>query len=201
MPSYRLKRRDFITLIGGAAAWPLGARAQQPAAPVVGFLDSGISNQSAFVVAGLLRGLNETGYVEGRNVALEYRWAEDESDRLPALAADLVRRKVAVIVTPSSTLAAFAAKGATTTIPIVFGVGADPVEIGLVGSLNRPAGNLTGVSRLSHEVATKRLALLHEMMPAATSIAVLSNPANRASEAEVGELQLRLVRWACDCWS
>jgi putative ABC transport system substrate-binding protein len=185
-----MRRREFITLLGGAAvAWPLAARAQQPAMPVVGFLDNG-SPGSGASVGGLLRGLNEAGYVDGRNVAVEYRWAENQSDRLPALAADLVRRKVAVIVTPGSTLAAFAAKGATTTIPIVFGVGFDPVELGLVGSLNRPAGNLTGVSRLTHEAVTKRLALLHEMVSAATSIAVLSNPANRANEAETRELQV-----------
>jgi putative ABC transport system substrate-binding protein len=185
-----MKRRDFITLLGAAAAWPLAARAQQPAMPVVGLLDNGSLGPSAFMVRGLLQGLNEVGYVEGRNVAVESRWAENQTDRLPALAADLVRRKVAVIVTPSSTVAALAAKGATTTIPIVFGVGFDPVELGLVRSLNRPSGNLTGVSRLAHEVATKRLALLHEMVPAATSIAVLSNPANRASEVDTRELQV-----------
>jgi putative tryptophan/tyrosine transport system substrate-binding protein len=123
-------------------------------------------------------------------VAVEYRWAEDQNDRLPALAADLVRRKVAVIVTPASTLAAFAAKGATATIPIVFGVGFDPVELGLVGSLNRPAANLTGISRLTHDVATKRLELLHEMVPAASLLAVLSNPTNRANEAETRELEI-----------
>jgi putative ABC transport system substrate-binding protein len=185
-----MRRRDFIALLGGAAASPLAARAQQPAIPTVGFLDIGSMGPSSFIVEGLLRGLNEVGYVEGRNVAVEYRWAENQNDRLPALAAELVRRNVDVIVTPDSTLAALAAKGATTTIPIVFGVGFDPVELGLVGSLNRPAGNLTGVSRLAHEVATKRLALLHEMVSAATSIAVLSNPANRASEVETRELQV-----------
>jgi putative tryptophan/tyrosine transport system substrate-binding protein len=190
-----VRRRDFITLLSSAAAtpmlWPLAARAQQQAVPVVGYLDVGAPEERASLAAAFRKGLSETGYVEGQNVTVEYHWLEGQNDdRLPALVADLVRRRVAVIATPASTLAAFAAKGATTTIPIVFGVGLDPVEIGLVGSLNRPAGNVTGVSRLTHEVATKRLALLHEMAPAVTSIAVLSNPANPASEAEAGELQV-----------
>jgi putative ABC transport system substrate-binding protein len=186
-----MRRREFVTLLGGAAlAWPLAARAQQPAMPVIGFLDNGSPGPSTSGVRAFLRGLNEAGFVEGRNVAVEYRWAEDQNDRLPALAADLVRRKVDVIVTPASTLAAFAAKEATTTIPIVFGVGFNPVELGLVASFNRPAGNLTGISRLAHDVATKRLELLHEMVSAAMSIAVLSNPANRAHAAETRELQV-----------
>jgi putative tryptophan/tyrosine transport system substrate-binding protein len=185
-----MRRREVITLFGGAAAWPLAARGQQPALPVVGFINGGSPDSSARRVVAFRKGLNETGTIEGQNVTVEYHWLEGQYDRLPALVADLVRRRVAVIATPASTLAAFAAKGATTTIPIVFGVGLDPVEIGLVGSLNRPAGNVTGVSRLTHEVATKRLALLHEMAPSVTSIAVLSNPANPASEAEAGELQV-----------
>jgi putative ABC transport system substrate-binding protein len=141
------------------------------------------------LVAAFRKGLDETGYVEGRNVAIEYRWADNQGERLVALAADLVRRNVAVIATPTSTLAAIAAKAATSKIPIVFGIGTDPVETGLVESLSHPGANLTGVTRLSHEVATKRLGLLHAIVPSATSIAVLSNPANPTYEADTKELQ------------
>jgi len=184
-----VKRREFITLVGGAAAWPMAARAQQNL-PVVGYFDSGLPGPARDLVDSFRRGLKQAGFVEGQNVAIEYRWGEDQNDRLPALAADLVRRKVAVIATPGSTLAALAAKEATATIPIIFGVGFDPVELGLVASLNRPGGNLTGISRLTHDVATKRLALLHEMVSSATSVAVLTNPSNRANEVETRELQV-----------
>jgi putative ABC transport system substrate-binding protein len=185
-----LRRRDFITLLGGAAAaWPLSGRAQQPGLPVVGYLDLGTAPSSVPLVAAFRKGLDETGYVEGRNVAIEYRWADNQDERLLALATDLVRRHVAVIATPTSTLAAIAAKAATSKIPIVFGIGTDPVGTGLVESLSHPGANLTGVTRLSHEAATKRLGLLHAMVPSATSIAVLSNPANPSYEAEIKELQ------------
>lgn len=173
-------RREFIAWVGGAALFrPLAARAQQPAVPVIGFLHpASLATLPKRFLTAFHQGLGETGYVEGRNVAIEYRWAEDQYDRLPALAADLVRRQVAVIATPDSTPATLAAKAATPTIPIAFYIGLDPVEIGLVNSLNRPNGNVTGVAFLAVELASKRLELLHTLIPATDLIAVMVNPIN-----------------------
>jgi ABC-type uncharacterized transport system substrate-binding protein len=174
-----LRRRQFLTLLGGAAAWPLAARAQQPAVPVIGYLNSASPEVDAARLTGLRRGLNQSGYVEGRNLVIEYRWAGNQADRLPALAADLVQLRVAVIVTPGL-VATLAAKAATTSIPIVFLVGNDPVQLGLVASLNRPGGNLTGYNVLLGELGSKGLALLHELVPGIATIGFLGNPNNPA---------------------
>ena len=182
-----MKRREFITLLGGAAASPLAARAQQ-ALPVVGFLGAQTPELFASRLQAFRQGLTELGHTEGRNVALEYRWAEGHDDRFPALAADLVRRQVAVIVT-SSTPSTIAAKAATETIPIVFAVSSDPVRLKFVESLNRPGGNATGVSNLGNEIGPKRLELLHEMLPAAKVMAFLLHPANPIAERETNQYQ------------
>jgi putative tryptophan/tyrosine transport system substrate-binding protein len=182
-----MNRRQFITLLGGAVAWPLAARAQQSAMPIVGLVNGRAAQDAVRNAAAFRSGLNETGYVENQNVTVEYHWLDGRYDRLPSLMADLVRRRVAVITTPASRLGAQAAKAATSTIPIVFAVGDDPVKLGLVASLARPGGNATGVNNFATEVVAKRLGLLHDLLPKAVRIAVLVDPAN----APVTEATLR----------
>src|SRR6516225_10035022 len=182
-----MRRRDFIKLTAGSAVvWPLAARAQQPAMPVVGFVRNGSTDASH--TAAFRKGLNETGYVEGQNVTFEYHWLEGRYDRLPALIADLVRRRVAVIATPGDTQASLSAKAATATIPIVFGVGEDPVRLGLVANLARPGGNATGINFFPQEVMAKRLGLLHDLVPKAARIAVLVNPTTATAETTLRDI-------------
>jgi putative tryptophan/tyrosine transport system substrate-binding protein len=189
-----MRRREFITLLGGAAAaWPLAAGAQQPAIPVVGFLCSGSPAIDASRVASVRKGLRQAGYIEGRNLAIEYRWAEQQYDRLTALAADLARRPVSVIVAIGTTPAAVAAKAATTVVPTVFVIGADPVKLGLVASLNRPGGNLTGVNFLNRVIVPKQFELLHETVPRAVVIAFLVNPSNPFADFDIGDAQAAAV--------
>jgi putative ABC transport system substrate-binding protein len=177
-----MRRREFITLLGGAVVgWPIAARAQQPAMPVIGYLSLGSPESDSYRLTGLRQGLNETGYVEGRNLTVEHRWAENQIDRLPALAAQLVQMRVAVIVTPGL-VSTLPAKAATNNIPILFVVGADPVRIGLVASLNRPGGNVTGFNALNSELGAKQIALFHELLPNVPTIGFLENPSNQIDE-------------------
>ena len=185
----RLRRREFITVLGGAAAWPLAATGQQPALPVVGYLSGQSPTESANSLAAFRQGLNDAGYVEHRNVGIEYRWAQGQNDRLPAFAADLVRLQVSVIAAVGGVAGALAAKAATATIPIVFTAGSDPVKLGLVSSFNRPGGNVTGVSFLVAELGSKRLELLHELVPVATTIGFLVNTTAATSQPEMTDVQ------------
>jgi ABC-type uncharacterized transport system substrate-binding protein len=184
-----MKRREFITLLGSAAAWPLAAQAQQPAMPVVGFLSNRMASESVSVVAAFHQGLKEIGYVEGQNLSVEYRWADFQDDRLPAMAADLVQRRVAVIAATGSTVAASTAKSATTTIPIVFGAGTDPVKEGLVASLNRPGGNITGVTPFTQQLGAKQLELLHAIVPTAAVVAVLGKRNDPDTEYQLKDVE------------
>jgi len=194
-----MNRRAFITLLGGAAAaWPLAARAQQPAMPVIGILHFGSPEANVNVMAAFRQGLGEAGYVDGRNVAIEYRWAYNDVDRLPQLAADLVRRRVALIVTPANMVVAFAAKAATTTIPIVFNTGTDPVKAGLVASLNRPGGNITGVSFMNVQLGAKRLGMLRELLPKAMRFAILVNRSNPDTDSVVADLRSAAASIGCE---
>jgi ABC-type uncharacterized transport system substrate-binding protein len=183
-----MRRREFVTLAGGAAAWPMAARAQQPAMPVVGYLYPGTPEMSGGWTSAFRKGLSEAGFVEGRNVAIEYRYGNNQAERFPELAAELVRRRVAVIAAMGSSAAALAAKNSTTTIPVIFETGADPVQLGLVASLNRPGGNVTGISSMNAELAPKRLGLLHELLPKAARFGFLSYP-TPATEQTVAELR------------
>ena len=194
-----MRRREFVTLLGGAAAtWPLTAHAQQPTMPVIGFLHLTSPETNRENLATFRRGLSETGYIEGKNVNIEYRWAHGRNDQLPTLAADLVQHRVSVIAVLESTNGALAAKAATQTIPSVFMQGADPVRIGLVDSLNRPGGNLTGINLMLAETAGKRLELLLELVPKATSIGYLRNPTNPVyAESEAREVEIAARAQGC----
>jgi putative tryptophan/tyrosine transport system substrate-binding protein len=199
-----IQRREFITLLGGVAVvWPLAARAQQPTMPVIGFLSRGNPESEPEGMVSFHQGLRETGFVEGQNLAIDYRWAGDQEDLLLALTADLVRRKVAVIYATGGSSVALVAKAATTTIPIVFTTGGDPIKLGLVGSLNRPGGNVTGITFFANVLAAKRLGLLHELVPSAATIAVIMNPTNANADLDLDQtqtaaralaLQLQLLR-------
>ena len=202
-----MKRREFITLLGGAAAWPLAARAQQPAMPVVGFLNARSPIDTAHLVAAFRRGLAENGYVEGQSVTIDYRWASGQPDRLPAMAMELVDRPVVVLAATGGENSAMAAKAATSTIPIVFAVGSDPIKLGLVASYNRPGGNVTGINILTTTLEAKRLGLLHELAPQAATVGVLLNPnwppsANQLRDvqdaARVVGLQINVLRASTD---
>ena len=185
-----MNRRAFISLLGGAAAaWPLAAQAQQPALPVIGYLYSGTADANPHFVTEFRQGLSEIGYVEGRNLTIEYRWAAGQYDRLPELAADLVRRQVTVIAAPGNLASAFAAKAATAPVPIIFAVGGDPVKLGLVASVNRPGGNLTGMNFYHSELGAKRLGLLREVVPAPAVVAVLVNPSNPETEEQLKDVE------------
>ena len=184
-----MRRREFVSILGGAAAWPFAARAQQPGIPVIGFLCSGSSVTDGSRIASVQKGLKESGYVEGQNLVIEYRWAEERYDRLTALARDLAQRPVDLIAAIGTTPAAVAAKTATTVVPIVFVIGTDPVKLGLVVSLNRPAGNLTGVSFLNRVIVAKQFALLHEAVPKATVSGFLVNPTNPYADSDTSDAQ------------
>jgi putative ABC transport system substrate-binding protein len=185
-----MRRRNFITLLGGAAAsWPFAVRAQQPAMPVIGFLNSASPGPLAHVVAAFWQGLNDEGYVEGKNVVIEHRFAENQPDRLPALAAELIARRVMVLAATGGTVSGLVAKAMTTTIPVVFTTGDNPVKVGLVSNLNRPGGNLTGISVYNARLGAKRLGLLHELLPGATTIAFVVNPKNPETEDEANDVR------------
>jgi putative tryptophan/tyrosine transport system substrate-binding protein len=184
---FRMKRRKFITLLGGASAWPLVARAQQPAMPVIGFLNPTTPEAVAEPIRGLRQGLKDSGYVEGENLTIEYRWADNQAERLPAMAAELIRRRVSLIVATGGGQAPLAAKAATTALPIVFNTADDPVSLGLVASLAQPGGNVTGVSILSTELTAKRLELLHALVPSAIRIAVPRRTCQRRRVARIGD--------------
>jgi putative tryptophan/tyrosine transport system substrate-binding protein len=193
-----MRRREFLGLLGGMTAWPLAARGQQSAMPVMGFLDSGSPGTNAHLVAALRQGLKEAGYVEGESVAIEYRWADGDYDRLPALAADLVRRQVSVIVATGGEPSGRAVRAATTTIPIVFDAGISPVELGWVASLNRPGGNMTGVNQMVDELVTKQLGLLHELTPQAQVVAMLVNANNPKTDSFVRKAQTAAGMLGCN---
>jgi putative ABC transport system substrate-binding protein len=184
-----MKRRKFITLVGGAAAWPVAARAQQPALPVIGLLSPRSPAVDAALISVIRQGLNDAGFVEGRNVALDYRWADGQHDRVTALATDLVQRKTAVIIAMGGEISAVAAKNATATVPIVFLVGSDPVRSGLVSNLNRPGGNITGTSSFIFDLEPKRLGLMRELRPDAATIAILVNPNSPTAESQVNDIR------------